>query len=387
MINLVKDTIDKKDIHSLIEWLRSAPHLTKGRLTNDLEKQWAEWIGSKYSIYVNSGSSANLAILYALKLMNRIKNNKVVVPAVSWVTTVAPIMQFGMTPLLCEADKHNLGIDPSAFESLCKIEKPDALMLVHVLGVPASMEDIIFLCRKYNVILIEDSCESVGSSYKGKKTGTFGVAGSFSFYYSHVISTIEGGMISTDDRDLCNVIKSIRAHGWSRDLDSDIKQDLKKMYKVDDFKDLYTFYFPGFNLRASDLQAFIGLQQMKKIDSFCEKRYKNLLLYDKLINNDYWKLDLSRKDCFISNLAYPIITPKIKSLVSNLKDHGIETRPLVCGSIGKQPFWYNKFGKVSFNFADKVDDYGLYIPNNHELTESHIEYISDIVNFSLNNEK
>ena len=120
---------------------------------------------------------------------------------------------------------------------------------------------------------------------------------------------------------------------------------------------------------------------------FCEKRYKNLLLYDKLINNDYWKLDLSRKDCFISNLAYPIITPKIKSLVSNLKDHGIETRPLVCGSIGKQPFWYNKFGKVSFNFADKVDDYGLYIPNNHELTESHIEYISDIVNFSLNNEK
>jgi len=253
--------------------------------------------------------------------------------------------------------------------------------------VPASMEDIIFLCRKYNVILIEDSCESVGSSYKGKKTGTFGVAGSFSFYYSHVISTIEGGMISTDDRDLCNVIKSIRAHGWSRDLDSDIKQDLKKMYKVDDFKDLYTFYFPGFNLRASDLQAFIGLQQMKKIDSFCEKRYKNLLLYDKLINNDYWKLDLSRKDCFISNLAYPIITPKIKSLVSNLKDHGIETRPLVCGSIGKQPFWYNKFGKVSFNFADKVDDYGLYIPNNHELTESHIEYISDIVNYSLNKEK
>jgi CDP-4-dehydro-6-deoxyglucose reductase, E1 len=384
MINLIKDTIDKGDIEALIKWLQTNPRLTKGELTVELEKKWSKWLDAEYSIYVNSGSSANLAIIYALKLLKGKFLKKIVVPAVSWATTVSPIIQFGLKPILCEADKETLGINLEQFEKICKKEKPDALMLVHVLGTPNKMSDIIYLCEKYDVMLIEDSCESIGSTFKGIKTGNFGFASSFSFYYGHHMSTIEGGMISTNDRDFCNLVRSIRAHGWDRDVvDEDKKLEKKTKYNIDDFKALYTFYYPGFNLRSTDLQAFIGLRQLEKINMISKRRNQILKIYDKLINNDYWKLNINREDCFISNFAYPIISPKINNIVKELQKNNIETRPLICGSIGKQPFWIDLFGEQSFPFADEIHNYGLYLPNNHQITNEEIKFICDIVNKGL----
>jgi|TARA_R110000824_G_scaffold151709_1_gene322756 CDP-6-deoxy-D-xylo-4-hexulose-3-dehydrase len=380
MIPLVEDTIDKQDIDNLVAWLQTNPRLTKGDCTKQFEKKWAEYIGVKHSLYVSSGSTANLGIIYSLILSGKMKNKKVVVPAVSWSTTVAPVIQFGLEPILCDASSDDLGLDINHLEKICKEEKPAAIMLVHVLGMPCNLEKIMSLCQEHDILLIEDCCESIGSTYENKKIGSFGLVSSFSFYFGHHISTIEGGMICTDDEELYNIMCAIRSHGWDRDLPESKQKELRQTYGIDDFRALYTFYYPAFNLRATDLQAFIGLRQMEKINDICFKRNKNFELYDSLIKNDYWKPNLSKK-MWVSNHAYPVITPNIKELAAALKSANVESRPLICGSIGKQPFWIKKYGETNLNFADVIHDYGLYLPNNHQITKEQIEFACNIVNF------
>lgn len=379
-VQLVKDTIDKEDIEKLIDWLKTNPKLTKGLYTNLFEERWSSFIGVKHSVYVNSGSSANLAMAYALKVHGRLKNNIVIAPAVSWVTTIAPFMQLGFDVKLADCDRDTLGPDIEYMEKLIKKYNPSILILVHVLGFPAKMKEIISLCKKNDIILLEDSCESVGSDYNKQKTGSFGLMSSFSFYFGHPLSTIEGGMICTDDDYFYNILKSIRAHGWDRDLDNPFKTELKNGYDVDEFKDLYTFYYPGFNLRSTDLQAFIGMSQMEKASMVVEKRYENYLLYHELIKNNYWKIKPT-ENSFVSAFAYPIITPKIKELVKELRKNDIETRPLICGSIARQPFWTKINGHSNeFKMADEVDKFGLYLPNNHQLSSEEIKFVCKVVN-------
>jgi len=413
MIQLVKDTIDKQDIVNLISWLSTNPRLTKGDLTIKFEKLWSKYTGVKHSVYVNSGSSANLAMAYALQVSGRLKNKVVIAPAVSWVTTVAPFIQLGYDVKLCDCDKETLGLDPVHLEKLIEEYDPSVVIFVHVLGFPNKMNEIKKLTDN-KCILLEDSCESIGSTYDTNKTGTFGLMSSFSFYFGHHISTIEGGMISTDDDEMYNILKSIRAHGWNRDLDEPYKTIIKGDTDVDEFKDLYTFYYPGFNLRSTDLQAYIGLLQMDKIDTIVDNRHSNYMLYHNNIKNDYWKIKPT-ENSFVSNFAYPIITPKIKELVKALKDNNIETRPLICGSIANQPFWIESVTKQMDEFNDEIDDFncfildkedeimkikcqshdefkmaeevdkfGLYLPNNHQLTEEEILFVCDVVNGVLN---
>jgi len=382
-IPLVKDTIDKKDIKLLRKWLKTNPKLTKGSLTIEFEKKWSKWLGVKYSVYLNSGSSANLAMVYSLILSKRLKNNKIVVPSVSWVTTVSPTIHLGLTPILCECDKDTLGIDLEHLEYLCKTENPSSLIIVHALAFPNKMDEILEICNKYDVQLLEDSCESIGTEYKGNKTGTFGLMSSFSFYFGHHMSTIEGGMVSTNNEELYNILLSIRSHGWSRDLEENEQTKLKNNYNITDFKSLYSFFVPGFNLRSTDLQAFIGINQLNKIDKHNKIRNKNYKLYQKNIKNDYWKITDYDYN-YISNFAYPIISPKIDDIVKELNNNNIDNRPLICGNIGNQPFWIDMYGKQSFDFADNVDKYGLYLPNNHQITKDEILFICDIVNKKIN---
>ena len=168
MIKLVNDTIDKKDIEKLINWLQNYPHLTKGPITIEFEKKWSEWVGSKYSVFLNSGSSANLAAIYSLILSKRLKNKKIIVPAVSWVTTVAPAIQLGLEPILCDCNKENLGLDISHLKKIILEEKPSCLILVHVLGFANDMDEIMALCNENNILVIEDTCESLGTTYNQK---------------------------------------------------------------------------------------------------------------------------------------------------------------------------------------------------------------------------
>jgi CDP-6-deoxy-D-xylo-4-hexulose-3-dehydrase len=381
-IKLVKDTIDFDDISKLIDWLKTNPRLTKGDLTLEFEKKWSKWLGVKYSVFVNSGSSANLAAIYSLILSKKMKNNKIIVPAVSWVTTVTPAIQLGLTPIMCDCDKDNLGLDINHLKQLIKDESPSAIILVHVLGYPNHMNDIIELCKENDIILIEDTCESIGSEYNNKKLGTFGDMSTFSFYFGHHMSTIEGGMVSTDDEDLYHILLSIRSHGWDRDLPTKKQEDLREKYKINNFRALYTFYYPGFNLRATDLQAFIGLNQMEKLDMIVKNRNKNYLKYKKEIKNDFWPIS-EPEGSYVSNFSYPIITKNIDKLINELSNNNIECRPLICGSINEHPFWYERYGKQELNNSKIVHEYGLYIPNNHQMTEDEINKVIKIVNENI----
>ena len=256
-ITLVKDTIDKDDIDNLIEWLKTYPRLTKGEQTIIFEKMWSEWMGCKYSVFVNSGSSANLLMLYALLELYQLRNKKIVVPSLAWATDLAPVMQLGFEPIIADVNLNNLAVDTKHLEKLFEEKKPAAMILVSVLGLSPEMDKIIELCKKHGVILLEDNCESQGTMYNGIKLGNFGLMSSFSTYFGHLMSTIEGGMICTNDKAVYDMLKMLRSHGWDRDLDSEKQQELRKEWGVDDFSALYTFYVPGFNVRSTDLQAVI----------------------------------------------------------------------------------------------------------------------------------
>ncbi len=196
--HLAEDTIDNEDINALIEWLKTNPRLTKGPLTPQFEKKWSDWLGRKYSVFCNSGSSADLLMYYTLLISGVLKNKKIIVPSVGWATTIAPAMQFGFEPIMCEADEETFGLDLNHLEELLQKDNPSTVIMVQVLGVPAKMNELMALKEKYGFILLEDACAAMGSSYKGRKVGTFGDMSAFSLYFGHQISTIEGGIVSTD---------------------------------------------------------------------------------------------------------------------------------------------------------------------------------------------
>lgn len=384
MIQLAKDTIDKKDLNALADWILTYPKLTKGDLTLQYEYEYSKKCGREYSVFVNSGSSANLLMIYSLIESKRLKNKKVIIPSLCWITTISPSIQFGLQPILCDINMGNLSVDLNELEKIFKKEKPSLLFLVSILGLIPDIYNIYYLCDKYGVILIMDNCESQGSSIHGKSLESFGLMSSCSSYFGHITSTIEGGMITTDDTNLYNKLKMLRSHGWDRDLDSFTQSELKRKYKVNDFNSLYTFYTTGFNVRSSDLNAFIGLKQLEKLGLFIKKRNENFDIYNKLIKNNYWKPSFlgqfTRKNCVISNLGYPIIHPKRDVIIKELRKSNVEVRPLISGSMGTQPFWIEKYGKQILPNASIVDKWGFYVPNHAQLTKKEIQFICKIIN-------
>lgn len=382
-ITLVSDTINRDDINALIEWLQQdpIPRLTKGDLTVLLEERWAKKVGTKHSVFVNSGSSAILLLLAALKDTGKY-SNKIICPTLSWVTDVSTPMLLGFNPILCDCNLEDLSCDLNDLEKTFKenqSEKPMLFISVSTLGIVPKINEILELCKKYNVELIEDNCESMGSEYEGKKLGSFGLASVYSMYFGHHISTIEGGFINTSDEDLNERIVSMRSHGWNRDLSENSREKLKNKWNTSDFDELYCFYYPGINLRSTDLQAFIGLRAIEKLDFYSELRNKNYFHYKNLIKNNELNIE-KRENSFISNLGYPVLHKKRNDIVNELKKNNVEARPLIAGSIANKPFWIKKYGKMSFVNADKVDKFGLYLPNHQDLSVEDIIFITDIIN-------
>ena len=224
MIKLVSDTIDRQDIDALVDWLQQdpIPRLTKGELTIQLEEKWAKKIGTKYSVFVNSGSSSILLTLAALKESGKLKNNKIVVPALSWATDVSSPMLLGYDVSMCDCNLQDLSCDLESLETKFKEDVPAVLILVSPLGLVPNMDKVIELCDKYDVILLEDVCESMGSKYNDKYLGSFGFASFFSMYFGHHLSTIEGGFINTNDEEFYHMLLMMRSHGWDRDLPNNL---------------------------------------------------------------------------------------------------------------------------------------------------------------------
>jgi CDP-6-deoxy-D-xylo-4-hexulose-3-dehydrase len=378
MISLVKDTIDEKDIDRLVDWLKTYPRLTKGSVTLEFENKFSKWLGRKYSVFCNSGSSANLLVLSALLQGKYLKNTKIVVPSTAWSTDLAPVIQLGLKPVLCDSNLNDLSVDLEHLEKIFIEEAPSALLLVSVLGLVPDMENVVELCEQYEVILLEDTCEAMGCEYIGQKLGTFGLASTFSTFFGHHISTIEGGIISTDDKDFYELLVSIRSHGWDRDLSKETQVKLQKEWGVSEFNALYTFYYSGFNFRSTDLQAYIGLTQIDKLDDWGKRREDNYYLYQRLINTE-WK-PTSYFDSLTSNFAYPVISSHRDKIVKKLQENKVEVRPMICGSMGTQPFYVKHYGRLELPNVSLIDRDGFYVPNHPKLTVEEITFITEIIN-------
>mgnify|MGYP003646329927 FL=1 len=378
---LAMETINKEDIDELCKWLKTYPRLTKGKLTWEVEEKWAKFIGTKHAVFNNSGSSANLLMIYTALAAGRIKNKKIAVPSVGWVTTIAPAIQFGLQPIMIGADAKTFGMDLDQLEEVCKTEKPDAVIFVQVLGVPHYKERILELKEKYGFCLLEDACAALGASYAdGTKVGTVGDMSSFSFYFGHQLSTIEGGMVNTDNKELYNTLLMLRSHGWGKDLDSDEYQKLVKQNNVDDFHKPFTFFIPGFNLRATDLQAFIGLRQVEKAEWCAKRRNENHLRYAKNLQG-YVKFQEwgDNVPVSISFGALAKDNNHRRQIVSRLVQKGVETRVFSAGNLGRHPFWTSLYGKFQDEVSDEIHSCGFFLPNYPEMKEEDIDFICSVV--------
>ncbi len=364
------DTWDKKEFLSIINVLKSKS-ITQGKNVKNFEKKYSSYIGTKYSIMVNSGSSANLlmiaSLFYTKDKKKRLKRgDEVIVPAIGWSTTYYPLQQYGLKLKFVDVDLLTLNFD--TFQLTKAIGKKTKLIFaVNVCGNSNEFNKISKLIKKNKILLIEDNCESLGSKFNKKKTGSYGIMSSSSFYYSHHISTIEGGMISTNDKELYQILLSLRSHGWVRDLP---KKNLVKNKSKNEFENAFNFLLPGYNLRSTEINAAAGIQQLKKLPFLIKQRRKNALIYQKLFNNSKFIIQKEIGESsffwftFIIKKNFKI---KRNDLIKKLKNIGVECRPIVSGNFLKNEVRkYLNFkihGKLKN--ADYISENGFAIGNSH----------------------
>ena len=382
---LAKETINGEDIDALCEWLKSYPRLTKGALTLEVERDWADYIGTEYAVFNNSGSSANLLMVAAALKCGLIPNKKIVVPSVGWVTTISPAMQLGLEPIMCGADPKTYGIDLDELEQICERDRPDAVIFVQVLGVPHHKERLLQLKEKYGFILMEDACAALGARYSdGSMVGTVGDMASFSFYFGHQLSTIEGGMVNVNNKELYDMLLMLRSHGWAKDLDKETYDSLMQQHGVDDFHSPFTFFVAGYNLRSTDLQAFLGIRQVKKAEWASEGRNRNHLLYAELLEGYVEFQDWG--DNYPVSISFGALadsTEHRREIVNRLVENGIETRIYSAGNLGRHPFWVEEYGTYEEEQSDKIHSRGFFVPNYPELTEEEVRFICKVVKGEL----
>ncbi len=342
--SLTESVLEKADLKAAIKVINSKK-ITMGPKTKELEGYFKKKIVKRNSLMVNSGSSSNLLIFQCLinPLVKRLKKgDEVLIPAICWSTSLWPIIQCGLKVKFVDIDLNTLNIDLNDLRRKIS-KKTKALMLVHALGNCADMDLLTSICKKNKIILIEDACEALGSTFKNKLLGTFGEFSSFSFYYSHHITSGEGGMICTKNKKYHEILKSLRSHGWSRGLSNNNKLS-KKYNKIDKN---WIFVNSGFNLRPTDVNASIGLEQLKRLKKILSIRkynflkIKNELIQHKNYNQQFYILD-DQKKSNISWFGIPFILKtnnrldKLK-LMKNLNNKGIMTRPIISGNFAKQP--------------------------------------------------
>ena len=376
---LAENTIDEHDLKLLADWLSTNPWLTQGPLVREFEARWAQWTGSPHALFVNSGSSANLLMYYAALLSPRLASKTVVVPAVSWPTSVAPAIQFGLEPVMCDAEDRTFGIDPDALARICERQTVGAVVVVHVLGVPAELDAILALRERYGFLLLEDACAAIGSRYDGRAVGTFGDLATFSFFFGHHLSTIEGGMVCTPHADLRDLLLQARSHGWAKDVSRETEAAMARAEGVIDFNRPFTFYIPGFNLRSTDLNARLGLAQLDKADSVVARRRENHALYQKQFAGAPGFACQRNSRASTSSISFAALASSVEHRArvgAALVAAGIETRPVGGGNMSRQPFWRARYGATVYPVADRLHDTAFQLPNHPGLSLDDIAHIA-----------
>jgi CDP-6-deoxy-D-xylo-4-hexulose-3-dehydrase len=296
-----------------------------------------------------------------------------------------PLIQLGLIPVPVDINKNTLNVGSSSFQKTLA-QHPDikAFFISNILGFCDDIDNIVTICNDRGIILIEDNCESFGSVYKGKKLGNFGIASTCSSYVGHHLSTIEGGVVSTDDSEIHSMVKMVRAHGWDRSLPPQEQKEIREKHCVDSFYDLYTFYDLGYNLRPTEITGFLGQIQMEIADEIIALREKNYLqLNDAVLKNPRLLPVSGFHMDIVSNFAYPVICKSKEDLIYYREksiSKGIEIRPIVGGNMTNQPF-YRKYDLNVWALpgADFVHKYGFYLPNNPDLTEDEVSRMSDLL--------
>lgn len=396
MIKLIKSTFYNEDStkKELVKFIGKAKQLSFGKECLKFEENFARYQGRKYCIFVNSGSSANLALVQALLNLKRLKkNNKVGFSALTWATNAMPIIQLGLQAVPIDIEIETLNVSSSSVLESLKKNSLKAVFLTNLLGFCGDIEKIRTICKKKQIILLEDNCESLGTIYKGKKLGNFGLASTFSFYVGHHMSTVEGGAICTDDEELATMLRIVRAHGWDRNLDFTKQTEIRSKFKVNStFYSRYTFYDLGYNLRPTEINGFIGNIQLKYINQINKKRNNNFKKFSILYKDSqkFYPIKSSHIE-FTSNFAFPLIckSQKIRDELVKLCEGVLEIRPVVGGDITRQPFFskYMKSYAKGNNNAKLVHEQGLYFGNNPELTREEVRKIISLFKIFKKREK
>lgn len=346
---------------------------TMGANVQAFERDFAAYTGSRYCVMVNSGSSANLLMVAALFYSKNPKyrlqrGDEVIVPAVSWSTTYYPLYQYGLKIKFVDINLHTLNYDLEQLEQAVT-NKTRAIMAVNLLGNPNDFGRIEEIIGDRNIVLIEDNCESMGATYRSKQAGTFGVMGSYSSFFSHHISTMEGGLIVTDDEELYQLMLSLRAHGWTRDLP---KHNLVCGEKSDDpFEELFRFVLPGYNFRPLELEGALGVEQVKRLSGMVAERRKNGKLIQDVLGSHpdiMVQQEIGESSWFgFSLVIRPGSTLTRKALVDRLHELGFQCRPIVAGNFAKNEVvkYFDSEVYGTLKNADHIDQFGLFIGNHH----------------------
>jgi CDP-6-deoxy-D-xylo-4-hexulose-3-dehydrase len=366
---LASSTWDEKEVIAAKKVLDSG-QTTMGLEVADFEARFAKMTGSKFAVMFNSGSSANLAMLFSLKYSKEHglrPGCEVIVPAVSWSTTYYPVSQAGFKLRFVDVNKYTLNIDLNEIEKSVN-KNTGAILAVNLLGNPADLHNLRRIAESNGLVLIEDNCESLGAELEGKQAGTFGVAGSFSFFFSHHICTMEGGMVVTDSKELEDILRSLRAHGWTRGLS---ENNHVHPFSSNSWEDLFRFVLPGFNLRPMEISGAVGKIQLEKLEDFIFFRRRNAETYRSLFGeSEHFRIqtEIGKSSWF----GFPfILTNKIKGkraeILNLLTSNSIETRPIVAGNFLRNPVMkhLDHIADGNFSNADEIHTDGFFVGNHH----------------------
>ena len=387
MINhsLMENNITKSDIEVLIRFLKKRKKLTQSENVLKFEKEWSKWLGVKYSVFVNSGSSANLLTIAALKFI-KTKGNEIILPALTWSSDINSVIHNQFKPVFVDINPKTLSMDSE--EILKKISKKTAaIFITHAQGFNGLSEKLLNLVKKKKIILIEDVCESHGAKHKNKKLGTYGLMSNFSFYYAHHMTTIEGGMVCTNDKKLYEIVRSLRSHGLVREMSNKkiINQYSKKFPKL---SKEFIFLYPGYNVRNTELGAVMGRNQLPKLNSNIKKRNNNFLFFLTNLDSKLYQTDFNIEG--VSNYAFPLVLKKPNYTLRNklekmMKKNKIEFRRGNAGGGNqlRQPYiaqFVKNINMKNFKNVEHIHNFGYYIGNYPSLKKQKIIKICKSLN-------
>ncbi len=382
----MRNNILREDLDAVIEHLKQDdPILTHGPNVRAFEEEWSKWLGVKYSVFVNSGASANLLSMAIMKIRFP-EGGEIIVPSLTWISDIASVIQNGFTPIFVDIDPYTLGMKDE--DVLSKInDKTRAVFITHVQGFDALTDKLIAELNRRNIPLIEDVCESHGAKHNSNKAGSIGWMSNFSFYYAHHMSTIEGGMICTNDELVYQQVRMLRSHGMVRESNNQTFRE-KYISENPELNPDFIFAFPAYNTRNTEIGGILGRNQLKRLDKMVEIRNENLHTFLNTINPNKYRTDFKLEGC--SNYAFNLILNEpdidfVKILMSKMKENGIEFRR---GSAGggnqiRQPYLKNVVPEnhhLDFPNVEHVHFYGFYIGNFPDLKKEEVLDICKILN-------